>query len=142
MSEYSSNCYWFVYAWLKDSDDEFYLARDEALREVKYSHTWLEKISDDLYEILDNVVYNPYLEWDWYKIIEIFDSNKKSQHVAFLDWNWKFYDQDGPDWPIRITKSLDDLLYEYKSLFGTAYYQVHALSQKQSSNVENFISRL
>lgn len=53
-----------------------------------------------------------------YKILQLFDNEKRSQHVAFIDSSGKFYDQNGPaDGEIRLEKDLDDLLSQYQDLF-------------------------
>jgi len=49
--------------------------------------------------------------------IQLFDNEKRSQHVAFIDSSGKFYDQNGPDGEIRLEKDLDDLLSQYQVLF-------------------------
>ena len=78
-----------------------------------------------------------------YSVIEIFDWDRKSQHVAFLDYDWNFYDQDGPDWPIRLGKNMENLFEEYKEkLWGTTYYQVHILNKDLSTKVEDFLDEL
>lgn len=48
-----------------------------------------------------------------YKILQLFDDERRSQHVAFIDSSGKFYDQNGPD----LKENLDDLLYQYQDLF-------------------------
>lgn len=35
-------------------------------------------------------------------MIEILDADKRSQHVAFLDEDASFFDQNGPDGQIRL----------------------------------------
>ena len=141
MSEYSSNCYGFMYAWLHNSEDEFYLSRDEAFERID----WIKKLnkrlnriqedsSESILDCLSDEVENPF------SVIEIFDEDKRSQHVAFIDYNGKFYDQDGPDWPIRLWENIDDLLHEYEeNLWWTAYYQIHILDKDLSTKVENFL---
>lgn len=52
-----------------------------------------------------------------YKILQLFDNEKRSQHVAFIDSSGKFYDQNGPDGEIRLEKDLDDLLHNIKFFF-------------------------
>lgn len=41
-----------------------------------------------------------------YKILQLFDNEKRSQHVAFIDSSGKFYDQNGPDGEIRLEQRL------------------------------------
>lgn len=52
-----------------------------------------------------------------YKILQLFDDEERSQHVAFIDSSGNFYDQNGPDGEIRLEKNLDDLLTQYQVLF-------------------------
>lgn len=143
MENYSSNCYGFVHAWLLNSENEFYLSRDEAFEWIN----WITKLdkklnkiqSDSSESIIDCLSEETENQFN---VIEIFDWDRRSQHVAFVDYNWKFYDQDWPDWPIRLWRNVEDLLYEYKNLFWTAYYQVHILNKDLSTKVENFLNEL
>ena len=77
-----------------------------------------------------------------YKILQLFDNEESSQHVAFIDSSGKFYDQNGPDGEIRLEKDLDDLLSQYQVLFWTAYYQVHSLSAEEENQVSLFLKDL
>ena len=143
MEKYSSNCYGFMHAWLLNSEGEFYLSRDEAFEWIN----WITKVDKKLTKIQSNSsesIMDCLSEEaeNQFSIIEIFDWDKRSQHVAFIDYNWKFYDQNGPDWPIRLWRNVEDLLYEYKKLFWTAYYQVHILNKDLSIKVENFLDDL
>lgn len=143
MENYSSNCYGFMHAGLLNSEDEFYLSRDEAFEWIngikaldkklnKIQWNTIDSIQDCLSESSENK----------YSVIEIFDWDKKSQHVAFIDYNWNFYDQDGPDGLIRLWESVEDLLHEYKELFWTTYYQIHILDKNLSAKVEDFLDNL
>ncbi len=148
MENYSSNCYGFMHAGLLNSEDEFFLSRDEAFEWIDWVKTLDKKLtkiqwntSDTIADCLSENSENKY------SVIEIFDWDKKSQHVAFLDYNWNFYDQDGPDWEIRgIGKKrwrLEELLDEYEEkLWWTAYYQIHILNKDLSAKVENFLDDL
>ena len=102
MENYSSNCYGFMHAWLLNSEDEFYLSRDEAFEWINWIKTLDKKLNkiqwDTVNTIADCLSENGENK---YSVIEIFNWDKKSQHVAFLDYDWNFYDQDGPDWEIR-----------------------------------------
>ena len=144
MENYSSNCYGFMHAGLLNSEDEFYLSRDEAFEWIKWIKTLnktLTKIQWDTNDtIADCLLEN---RENKFNIIEIFDWNKKSQHVAFVDYNGNFYDQDGPDWPIRIWENMENLLQEYvENLWWTAYYQIHILNKDLSMKVEHFLDNL
>ena len=77
-----------------------------------------------------------------YKILQLFDDERRSQHVAFIDSSGKFYDQNGPDGEVRLKENLDDLLYQYQDLFWTAYYQVHSLSAEEENQVSLFLKDL
>ena len=77
-----------------------------------------------------------------YKILQLFDNEKRSQHVAFIDSSGKFYDQNGPDGEVRLKENLDDLLTQYQDLFWTAYYQVHSLSAEEENQVSLFLKDL
>ena len=141
MEKYSSNCYGFMHAWLLNSEDEFYLSRDEAFEWIK----WITKLGSRLAKIQDDssVFILDCLSEETeneFSVIEIFDRDERSQHVAFLDYDWNFYDQDGPDWPIRLWENIDYLLDEYKEkLWWTAYYQIHILDKDLSMKVGNFL---
>lgn len=135
MEEFSSNCYWFVYAGLHNSDEDFFKCADD----MEYDKTLKEwKLNDTTYEtaeeIADALV--------GFSIIEIFDEDWKSQHVAFLDCYWKFYDQDWPDWPIRKQEDLDNLLAEYQRKLGKMSYKVHSIKDSQVENVQKFLANL
>ena len=139
MSNFSSNCYGFVYAWLKNSEEEFFKDIDDLqLREAEIKGK-IDEIIIDTSEAIKEVFLldeNP----QNYKILQLFDNEESSQHVAFIDSSGKFYDQNGPDGEIRLEKDLDDLLYQY--LFWTAYYQVHSLSAEEKKQVSLFLKDL
>jgi len=144
MENYSSNCYGFMHAWLLNSEAEFYLSRDEAFEWIKWIKTLnrkLKRIQWDTKDIIaDCLLQNPENKFN---IIEIFDWDKKSQHVAFLDYDNNFYDQDGPDWPVRLWKKIENLLHEYvENLWWTAYYQIHILNKDLSMKIEKFLNNL
>ena len=135
MEEFSSNCYWFVYAGLHNSDEDFFKCADD----MEYDKTLKEwKLNDTTYEtaeeIADVLV--------GLSIIEIFDEDWRSQHVAFVDYNWKFYDQDGPDWQIRKQEDLDNLLAEYQEKLGNISYKIHSIKASQLENVQKFLDNL
>ena len=133
--EFSSNCYWFVYAGLHNSDEDFYKCADD----IEYWKTikkW--KLDDEIHETTGQIID---VLWD-ITIIEIFDEDWKSQHVAFLDYNWKFYDQDGPDWPIRKHENLDNLFAEYREKLGNISFKLHSIKASQIENVQKFLENL
>jgi hypothetical protein len=143
MEDYSSNCYWFMHAWLLNTEDEFYLSRDEAFEWINWVKTLnkkLNKVQNDSSESIKDCLFEE--NENKFSIIEIFDWDKRSQHVAFIDCNGKFYDQDGPNWLIRSWEDIENLLHEYKELFWTAYYQIHILDEDLSTKVENFLNKL
>ena len=141
MSNFSSNCYGFVYAWLKNSEEEFFKDIDDLqLREAEIKGK-IDEIIIDTSEAIKEVFLldeNP----QNYKILQLFDNEESSQHVAFIDSSGKFYDQNGPDGEIRLEKNLDDLLTQYQVLFWTAYYQVHSLSAEEENQVSLFLKDL
>lgn len=141
MSNFSSNCYGFVYAWLKNSEEEFFKDIDDLqLREAEIKGK-IDEIIIDTSEAIKEVFLldeNP----QNYKILQLFDNEESSQHVAFIDSSGKFYDQNGPDGEIRLEKDLDDLLSQYQVLFWTAYYQVHSLSAEEENQVSLFLKDL
>jgi len=141
MSNFSSNCYGFVYAWLKNSEEEFFKDIDDLqLREAEIKGK-IDEIIIDTSEAIKEVFLldeNP----QNYKILQLFDNKESSQHVAFIDSSGKFYDQNGPDGEIRLEKDLDDLLSQYQYLFWTAYYQVHSLSAEEENQVSLFLKDL
>lgn len=141
MSNFSSNCYGFVYAWLKNSEEEFFKDIDDLqLREAEIKGKIDETIIDTSEAIKEVFLLdeNP----QNYKILQLFDNEESSQHVAFIDSSGKFYDQNGPDGEIRLEKDLDDLLSQYQVLFWTAYYQVHSLSAEEKKQVSLFLKDL
>jgi len=144
MENYSSNCYGFMHAGLLNSEDEFYLSRDEAFEWIKWIKTLnksLTKIQWDTNDTIADCLSEN--RENKFNVIEIFDWDKKSQHVAFVDYNGNFYDQDGPDWPIRIWENMENLLQEYvENLWWTAYYQIHILDKDLSMKVQHFLDNL
>ena len=141
MSNVSSNCYGFVYAWLKNSEEEFFKDIDDLqLREAEIKGKIDERIIDTSDAIKEVFSLNDFSQE--YKIRQLFDNEKRSQHVAFIDSSGNFYDQNGPDGEIRLEKDLDDLLSQYQVLFWTAYYQVHSLSAEEKNQVSLFLKDL
>ena len=142
MSNFSSNCYGFVYAWLKNSEEEFFKNIDDLkLRKAEIKGKIDERIMDTSDAIKEVFSLNDFSQE--YKILQLFDNEKRSQHVAFIDSSGKFYDQNGPaDGEIRLEKDLDDLLSQYQDLFWTAYYQVHSLSAEEENQVSLFLKDL
>ena len=141
MSNFSSNCYGFVYAWLKNSEEEFFKDIDDLqLREAEIKGKIDKRIIDTSDAIKKFFSLNDFSQE--YKILQLFDNEKRSQHVAFIDSSGKFYDQNGPDGEIRLEKDLDDLLSQYQVLFWTAYYQVHSLSAEEKNQVSLFLKDL
>ena len=141
MSNFSSNCYGFVYAWLKNREEEFFKDIDDLqLREAEIKGKIDERIIDTSDAIKEVFSLNDFSQE--YKILQLFDNEKRSQHVAFIDSSGKFYDQNGPDGEIRLEKDLDDLLSQYQDLFWTAYYQVHSLSAEEENQVSLFLKDL
>lgn len=135
MEEFSSNCYWFVYAGLHNSDEDFFkcaddMEYDKTLKEWKFNDTTYET-AEEIADVLVGL-----------SIIEIFDEDWRSQHVAFVDYNWKFYDQDGPDWQIRKQEDLDNLLAEYQEKLGNISYKIHSIKASQLENVQKFLDNL
>ena len=141
MSNFSSNCYGFVYAWLKNSEEEFFKDIDDLkLRKAEIKGKIDERIMDTSEAIKEVFSLNDFSQE--YKILQLFDNEKRSQHVAFIDSSGKFYDQNGPDGEIRLKRNLDDLLRQYQDLFWTAYYQVHSLSAEEKKQVSLFLKDL
>ena len=141
MSNFSSNCYGFVYAWLKNSEEEFFKDIDDLkLRKAEIKGKIDKRIIDTSDAIKEVFSLNDFSQE--YKILQLFDNEKRSQHVAFINSSGKFYDQNGPDGEIRLEKNLDDLLTQYQVLFWTAYYQVHSLSAEEKNQVSLFLKDL
>ena len=141
MSDFSSNCYGFVYAWLKNSEEEFFKDIDDLkLRKAEIKGKIDKRIIDTSDAIKEVFSLNDFSQE--YKILQLFDNEKRSQHVAFINSSGKFYDQNGPDGEIRLEKNLDDLLTQYQVLFWTAYYQVHSLSAEEENQVSLFLKDL
>jgi len=79
MENYSSNCYGFMHAGLLNSEDEFYLSRDEAFEWINWIKTLDKKLNkiqwntiDSIQECLSENSENKY------SVIEIFDWDKKA----------------------------------------------------------------
>lgn len=141
MSNFSSNCYGFVYAWLKNSEEEFFKDIDDLkLRKAEIKGKIDKRIIDTSDAIKEVFSLNDFSQE--YKILQLFDNEKRSQYVAFINSSGKFYDQNGPDGEIRLEKNLDDLLTQYQVLFWTAYYQVHSLSAEEENQVSLFLKDL
>ena len=141
MSDFSSNCYGFVYAWLKNSEEDFFKNIDDLkLRKAEIKGKIDKRIIDTSDAIKEVFSLNDFSQE--YKILQLFDNEKRSQHVAFIDSSGKFYDQNGPDGEIRLEKNLDDLLTQYQDIFWTAYYQVHSLSAEEENQVSLFLKDL
>ena len=141
MSDFSSNCYGFVYAWLKNSEEDFFKNIDDLkLRKAEIKGKIDKRIIDTSDAIKEVFSLNDFSQE--YKILQLFDNEKRSQHVAFINSSGKFYDQNGPDGEIRLEKNLDDLLTQYQDLFWTAYYQVHSLSASEENQVSLFLKDL
>ena len=139
MQNYTSNCYWFVYAGLRNSDEEFFKCADD----LKLKRTNFQgKIDKESFRTAEAIMDVFSQEEKDHLCLELFDNEKQSQHVAFLDANGNFYDQNWPDWDLRLKKKLDNLLWEYKELFWTAYYMVHPLSFEEEKKVSQFINNL
>lgn len=60
--------------------------------------------------------------------------------MAFLDEDASFFDQNGPDGQIRLWENLEDLLFQYKDIFGNCYYQVYSLKEQQEKNIDLFLT--
>jgi hypothetical protein len=133
-----------VRAGLLNSEDEFYISDDEVFKWIEWITKLGERLTKIQYDSSESILYCLWEESkSLFSVIEIFDWKERSQHVAFLDYNWNFYDQDGPDWPIRLWENIDYLLDEYKEkLWWTAYYQIHILNKDLSMNVESFLNDL
>ncbi len=141
MSNFSSNCYGFVYAWLKNSEEEFFKDIDDLkLRKAEIKGKIDKRIMDTSDAIKEVFSLNDFSQE--YKILQLFDDEKRSQHVAFIDSSGNFYDQNWPDGEVRLKENLDDLLAQYQDLFWTAYYQVHSLSAEEGNQVSLFLKDL
>lgn len=90
-----NNCYGFVRAWLLNKWGDSYFSRDEAFEWIKWIKTLYNKFNKIQLNTSDNIRYclSENSE-NKYSIIEIFDWDGISQHVAFLDYAWNFYDQN------------------------------------------------
>ena len=138
MSNFSSNCYGFVYAWLKNSEEEFFKDIDDLkLRKAEIKGKIDERIMDTSDAIKEVFSLNDFSQE--YKILQLFDDERRSQHVAFIDSSGSGNEPDGE---IRLEKNLDDLLTQYQDIFWTAYYQVHSLSTKEENQVSLFLKDL
>ena len=102
MQNYTSNCYWFVYAGLRNSDEEFFkCAEDLKLKRTNFQG----KIDKESFRTAEAIMDVFSQEEKDYLCLELFDNEKHSQHVAFLDANGNFYGQNWPDWDLRLKKS-------------------------------------
>lgn len=141
MDEFRSNCYGFVYAAYHNSEEEFFKTDDDLLlptakiqgkinREI---HITSEKIQETLSEENDNIQR---------AVLQLFDDEHRSQHVAFLNNCGYFCDQNGPNGDIRLNQQLDDLLYQYHQLFSSCYYEVHIPKSEYQENISSFLNKL
>lgn len=81
-----SNCYGFVYAGLDNSEDDFYLDREDlnlSTRITKKEMAIAEQVNFTSSEILQLLEHDD--TTSYWKVLELFDHEKRSQHVAFLD---------------------------------------------------------
>ena len=116
MSNFSSNCYGFVYAWLKNSEEEFFKDIDDLkLRKAEIKGKIDERIMDTSDAIKEVFSLNDFSQE--YKILQLFDDERRSQHVAFIDSSGKFYDQNGPDGEVRLKENLTIFFINIKIFF-------------------------
>jgi hypothetical protein len=84
MPSFRSNCYGFVYAGLQNSEKEYFKDIDDLnLKKAELKG----KIDKEIITTTDAIretfaLSNKTKEW---KILQLFDYEKRSQHVAFLD---------------------------------------------------------
>jgi len=84
MPSFRSNCYGFVYAGLQNSEEEYFKNIDDLnLKNVELKG----KIDTEIIITTDAIketfaLSNKTKEW---KILQLFDHEKRSQHVAFID---------------------------------------------------------
>ena len=84
MPSFRSNCYGFVYAGLQNSEEEYFKNIDDLnLKNVELKG----KIDKEIIITTDAIketfaLSNKTKEW---KILQLFDHEKRSQHVAFID---------------------------------------------------------
>lgn len=81
-----SNCYGFVYAGLHNSESDYYLDREDlnlSLRITKKEMAIAEQVNFTSSEILQLLKHDN--TTSYWKVLELFDHEKRSQHVAFLD---------------------------------------------------------
>lgn len=82
----TSNCYGFVYAGLDNSEDDFYLDREDLNLPSKITKKKIqidEQVSTASSEILQLLEHDN--TTSYWKVLELFDHEKRSQYVAFLD---------------------------------------------------------
>lgn len=139
MVDFKSNCYGFVYAGLNNSNDEYFKSHDD----LKLEKTILKwKIDEEIISTSDEIKDVFFQTNTKRSILELFDNDNRSQHVAFLDQEGNYYDQNWPDWPIRLNENLDDLLSAYNKQFWESSYKIYSIPKHQELKVDEFLKDL
>ncbi len=111
------------------------LAKKNKDKAASYIFNQANKIVDFI-DIIDNLI----KEHNKMLIIEFFDGNKKSMHVAFITPQKKVYDK------INIFKI--NFWHDIKEIFGyrtvnwSEYYKIYVLDEEKSRNADRYISYL
>ncbi len=147
----------FVKKILTQSKEDIFADIDDVLREQKKNARWInrklfdirdeydreEDISINNRDIIEEAAFQDKRENREYAIIVIYDQEKTSQHIAFIDRYGNFYDQDGPDGPIRYQGNITDLLDEYKEkLWWKAYYKLYSLTESAETIIAQWLKDL
>lgn len=78
------------------------------------------------------------LEKKPFYVIELLNPIKQSEHLAIISQSGAIYEQNWPDWQMRLGLSLEKIMEEYKNLFGCAYYNIYAVPQDRQKKYRRF----
>ena len=133
---YKNNCYGFVKAALDNNqyDDIFCDMRDMPLEKVVKSWKIVDVLTAGFQDSLAKT-----LEKNPFHVIELLNPIKQSEHLAIISQSGAIYEQNWPDWQMRLGLSLEKIMEEYKNLFGCAYYNIYAVPQDRQKNIEDFL---
>lgn len=134
--QYKNNCYGFVKAALDNNqyDDIFCDMRDMPLEKVVKTWKITELLKEGFQDSLAKV-----LQKKPFYVIELLNPMKQSEHLAIISSAGGVFEQNWPDWQIRLGVALEQVMEEYRNFFGCAYYNVYAVPESRQKNIEQFL---